>query len=473
MKVCVLQPDYSTTEVDYKNYDPPRDLSSLLPEDEVDHVLVNKLSTYRQLKELRKKQYDIFVNLCEGYLEWSVPSIDVIYSLDKLELPYTGPSALLYDPPKVLMKYVAFTCGVKTPSYVLLRNPGQHAEVMEKLTFPMFLKPAKAGDSLGIDLQSLVHNEEGLRRKITSLLLEYQEILVEEYIPGREFTVLVVKKAGPGNDTIVYNPLEFVFPSGKEFKTYSLKTSELHEECNIPCREPDLANTLKDSAARIFRGFDGVGYARMDFRVNDKGEIFFLEINFTCSVFYDKGYEGSADYILLHEKEGKKGFLNKIIAEGIWRHQQKKKKFTVKGNSLSGFGIYANTYLTPGEVIFKGEEKSHRLVTKKYVEEHWTELEKDNFRRYAWPLSKEVYILWDIDPSQWAPQNHSCDPNTEYVGLNVVAKRPISPNEELTLDYTTFLNDEMESFICNCGSPNCKKLIQGNPQNSVSHRAGK
>ena len=100
MKVCVLQPDYSTTGVDYKNYDPPRNLSALLPNDEVDHIFLNKLTTYRQLKELKKKNYDIFINLCEGYLEWEVPSIDVIHSLDLLDLPYTGPSANYMIPPR-------------------------------------------------------------------------------------------------------------------------------------------------------------------------------------------------------------------------------------------------------------------------------------------------------------------------------------------------------------------------------------
>jgi hypothetical protein len=52
MKICVLQPDYSTTDVDYKNYDPKRNLSALLPNDQVDHVYLNKLTTYRQLKDL-------------------------------------------------------------------------------------------------------------------------------------------------------------------------------------------------------------------------------------------------------------------------------------------------------------------------------------------------------------------------------------------------------------------------------------
>ena len=60
LKICVLQPDYSTSDVDYQNYDPARNISHLMPEAQVDHVLLNKLSTYKQLKELKKKNYDVY-----------------------------------------------------------------------------------------------------------------------------------------------------------------------------------------------------------------------------------------------------------------------------------------------------------------------------------------------------------------------------------------------------------------------------
>ena len=84
MKICVLQPDYSTTSVDYQHYDPPRNLSGLIPGAEVDHVFINKLTIYSQLKSLAQKGYDVFVNLCEGYLEWEVPSIDLIWFMEHL-----------------------------------------------------------------------------------------------------------------------------------------------------------------------------------------------------------------------------------------------------------------------------------------------------------------------------------------------------------------------------------------------------
>src|SRR4051812_11196426 len=158
MKICVLQPDYSTTAVDYQYYDPPRDLSSLWPGAQVDHVFVNKLTAYRQLKELSRNNYDIFVNLCEGYLEWEVAGVDVYFSLELLDLPYTGPGTKLYDVPKELMKYVAYCEGVRIPAYAVIDSLDKLDAAIEKLNFPLFIKPAKAGDSLGVDEHSLAYH---------------------------------------------------------------------------------------------------------------------------------------------------------------------------------------------------------------------------------------------------------------------------------------------------------------------------
>ena len=469
MKVCVLQPDYSTTAVDYQYYDPPRNLAPLIPEYTVDHVFLNKLTTYKQLKALQHKGYDIFVNLCEGYLEWEVPSIDVIYTLELLQLPFTGPSALLYDPPKELMKYVAYCEGVKTPAYVLIEKEADMEMALTHLSFPIFIKPAKAGDSLGIDEQSLVYSKQAFIQKVTALSEQYDALLAEEYIAGREFTVLVAADAD-GKSVRSFKPVEYIFPEGFAFKTYSLKTSELHPDANIPCNDPVIEPMLRAAAEKIFKAFNGVGYARLDFRMNENGELYFLEINFTCSVFYTDGYEGSADYILKQDGIGQSGFLKQMIAEGIARHQRRQKKYMIKGNAIAGYGIYAKQAIAAHEIIFQGEGRSQRLVTRRYVNNNWSEAEKETFRRYAYALSSEVFLLWDDDPSAWAPQNHSCQPNTGYDGLNVIALRPITQGEELTLDYAAFLDEHMEPFQCRCGLPGCRGLITGKPGNSVTTR---
>lgn len=470
MKICVLQPDYSTSEVDYKDYDPPRNLSGWLPEHEVTHVFLNKLTTYQQLKCLQYEGYDIFINLCEGYLEWSVPSIDVIHCLDLLNLPYTGPTAILYDPPKTLMKYVAFCEGIATPNYILLQHNDDPELKTAKLGFPLFIKPAKAGDSLGITQHSRVENLQQLTKTIRDMRAEgYREILVETYIAGREFTVLVAGTPD-GNGVHSFEPVEYLFPEGYAFKTYALKTSALHPEANIVCNDPILGNALKQAAANIFKAFQGVGYARMDFRVDAEGNIYFLEVNFTCSVFYTNGYEGSADYILQQDPMGQAGFLQLIIQEGIHRHRRKQPKYTMSGNALAGYGIYASSSILPGEIIFEGEGKAQRIITRQQVMQHWSPEDQITFNRYAYPISSEVFILWDDNPSKWAPQNHHCEPNTAYDGLNVVALRKIEAGEELTLDYAQFLDEHMQPFACKCGSSKCRGTITGKSGNTVTSR---
>jgi hypothetical protein len=469
LRICVLEPDYTTTDVDYKNYDPPRDLSLLLPNDRVDTVFLNKLTTYKQLKELQKKNYDIFVNLCEGYLEWEVPSIDVIYSMELLNMPFTGPTSILYDPPKELMKYVAYVEGVKTPSYALINTINEVETACSHLQYPLFVKPHKAGDSLGVDEKSLVKSVPELREKVNTIIDEYGPLLVEEYISGREFTVMLAANED-GKTVKVFKPVEYIFPEENKFKTYALKTSELHPNANIPCTDAALEARLKDAATKIFGCFNGVGYARLDFRVDDKNDIYFLEINFTCSVFYKDGYEGSADYILKHDGFGQQNFLKHIIFEGIARHKRKQKKYVMKGNATAGYGIFATEDLHPGAVIFNGEELPQRFVTQRYVQQNWNIKEKEIFAKYAYPISDEVYLLWDNNPSGWAPQNHSCNANTGYNGLNVVALVPINKGDELTLDYASFLDEKMEPFNCKCGAPNCRDLITGVSNNSVTLR---
>lgn len=471
MKICVLQPDYSTSSIDYQHYDPRRDLTPLLPNHTVHHVAVHKLTTYRQIKTLASQGYDVFVNLCEGYLDWDVPSIDVIDTLERLSLPYTGPTSALYDPSKSLMKYVAYTAGVPTPAHALVTDTDGIEQAVSGLRYPLFVKPSHAGDSLGIDELSLVHDLAELTGKARTVIEVYGDALVEEYVDGREFTVLVVASPVAGERPTALTPVEYVFPDGPHFKTYALKTSELHPDANIPVRDAELAARLSDAAVRVFQAFAGVGYARMDFRVDAAGALFFLDVNFTCSVFYRDGYEGSADYILKTDGLGQGGFAERIIAEGIARHRRKRKSFVMRGNAVSGYGIFATGGICAGHVVFRGEGRAHRVVTRRHASK-WNEEDQRQFRRYAYPLSSEVFALWDEDPVDWAPQNHSCEPNTHFVGLDVVASRAIHAGEELTLDYATFMNEACEPFECACGSVSCRGTIAGTPSNSVSMREG-
>jgi D-alanine-D-alanine ligase len=451
--VCVLQPDYRDSQVDYRHYDPPRDLSPLLPGDRVDHLFLHKTTTYRQLRDAGREGYDIFVNLCEGYLDWDVPSIDVIWSLDRLGLPYTCASARLYDPSKELMKYVAHTRGVRYPKFA-----DSVESALARLQFPMFVKPAHAGDSLGVDKDSFCGNAESLRVKAGAIEREYGAVMIEEFVAGREFTVLVAENPASRFVPLAFEPIEFLFPPGESFKTYELKVQTHHPERNVPVEDAQVADLLKQAAMDIFVGFEGEGYARLDFRMDGEG-LSFLDINFACSVFYPEGHEGSADYILRRDPIGPSGFLRHIIAAGLARHRSKQRRFARGANGVAGFGIYATADLKRGDVVFRGEERSVRLASREHILKSWPADELEAFRQYATPVGNGVFTLWDEDPREWAPQNHSCDPNTSYVGLNLVAVRDIRCGEELTVDYADFANPDAAPFVCSCGAKNCRRTI--------------
>jgi hypothetical protein len=452
VKVCVLQPDYRDSTVDYRNYDPPRDLSVLLPGDQVDHLFLHKSTTYKQLSEAAKAGYDIFVNLCEGYLEWDIPSIDVIWSLDRLKLPYTGSTARLYDPSKELMKYVAHTRGVPYPRFT------QSAVDIGQLRFPMFVKPAHAGDSLGIDADSLCQTPEQVFAKVAEIEREYGTAMIEEYIAGREFTVLVAANPADRFEPLALQPIEFLFSEGEPFKTYRMKVQSHHPEKNVPVKDQELVDRLRETARAIFIGFEGEGYARLDFRMNAAG-IWFLDINFACSVFYPPGYEGSADYILRLDPMGHGGFLRHIIADGIARDERRRQRLVRGSNGVAGFGIRATEDFERGEVVFQGEERSYRLATRQHILSNWPASQIEVFGQYAMPVGNGVFMLWDEDPGEWAPQNHSCNPNTAFSGLNLVALRDIRAGEELTIDYAAFSNPDAAPFMCKCGSSNCRGRV--------------
>jgi D-alanine-D-alanine ligase len=126
---------------------------------------------------------------------------------------------------------------------------------------------------------------------------------------------------------------------------------------------------------------------------------------------------------------------------------------------MAGFGIFATCDMKAGEIVSRGEEKAVRLATRAHILKSWPPDQVEAFRQYATVAGNGVFMLWDEDPHEWAPQNHSCNPNTGYVGLNLVALRDIRAGEELTIDYAGFANPDTSPFVCSCGATNCRGTL--------------
>jgi D-alanine-D-alanine ligase len=214
-------------------------------------------------------------------------------------------------------------------------------------------------------------------------------------------------------------------------------------------------------SGRFFTGLGGTGYGRCDIRMNHQGELFMLEINPNCELFYPPGDEGSADFILLNDPAGHRGFVDTILRTALKRHSKQIRKWEIRKGLDGHYGMYALKAIESGALIEQYEEQPHVLVSKEHVLKHWNAAQKSLFARYAYPLTDQVYVMWSADPLQWKPINHSCDPNAWLDGLNLTARRGIPAGGQITIDYATFSNETLEHFQCTCGAPDCRAVIQG------------
>jgi D-alanine-D-alanine ligase len=139
---------------------------------------------------------DLVFNIAEGVAgfgrESQVPAL-----LEAYEIPYTfsDPLVSALTLHKGMAKHVARGCGVPTPSFAVVTTAAEAEAVT--LPLPLFAKPVAEGSSKGVTAKSLVRSRAALVEVCTELLARYrQPVLVEEFLPGREFTVGILGTGG-------------------------------------------------------------------------------------------------------------------------------------------------------------------------------------------------------------------------------------------------------------------------------------
>ena len=459
MKICVLDDSYEQSTTPFKQFDFLPDPIRYLDGHECERHFLHKATAVRQVRELARCGFEVFLNLCDGAWEEDRPGIEVVQALERLGLAFTGATSTFYEPSREAMKRVCRYAEIGTPRYMMLSHVTETEIAASSLRFPMIVKHPNGYASIGITRDSRVETTQALRHQAAKTIEAFGGALIEEFVEGREFTVLVAENPDDEFDPIVYQPVEFCFPAGESFKHFDLKWKDYQKMSCIPCDDRDLACRLMDMSRRFFVGLGGTGYGRCDIRMNGQDELFMLEINPNCEVFYPPEDAGSADFILLNDPAGHRGFVEKIIQAALKRRQIK--KWRIRPHPNGDFGMYATVSIEPGDVIERYEESPHVLVSKSHVQKFWNAVEQELFYRYAYPLTDEVYVVWSDNPERWKPINHSCDPNAWLDGLNLTARYKIAAGEQITMDYATFCNESLGEFVCSCGSPECRGLIRG------------
>jgi D-alanine-D-alanine ligase len=214
-------------------------------------------------------------------------------------IPYVGPhvsaSAVAMD--KTLTKLVVDNANITQAAWKLVRST-EAEERMDRVldslekqfSYPMFVKPAGTGSSVGVSKAS---DREGLREALLAAGVYDQKILVEEFIHGREVEVAVM-----GNDSPVASICGEI-DSGADFYDYDSKYVTDTSTAYIPARIPEnVAEQVRDAAVKVYSAIGCQGLSRVDFFVTyEENRVVFNEINtlpgFTSISMYPKLFAAS------------------------------------------------------------------------------------------------------------------------------------------------------------------------------------
>lgn len=191
-------------------------------------------------------------------------------------IPYTScdaaTSALTFN--KRYTVAVASFAGIPTARSVHLfaGNPVDADEIRSQLKFPVFVKPNNGGSSIGI---SKVNRPEDLPSALSKAFLEDTQVLVEEFIEGREFTVGVFKSL----EGVIVLPITEI-KTTNEFFDFAAKYEGESEEITPAVVDEAVAEKVRAMAIRVFQVFNCRGVVRIDFIYNEQdGQPYLLEVN--------------------------------------------------------------------------------------------------------------------------------------------------------------------------------------------------
>jgi len=286
-------------------------------------VLVEASGGVRHLiDQLEAARPDLVFNTAEGGQgrgrEAYYPAL-----FQRLGIPFTGSDAYVCTVTldKHLTKLLVSHHGIRVPGWLFVRGP-EHLRRVE-LRYPLMVKPNFEGSSMGITAESVVEDEATLHRRAGAMLAQFPDgLLVEEYIHGRDIVVPYLEAAEPETRGIL-EPAEYVYLTGggRRFAIFELDMKMRgFEDVNVrsPAHLDPAQRAEAIRASRLAVEVLGVrDLGRMDYRLGEDGELYFLEMNALPSL-----EPGASIYLSgqLAGLDGAAGVMAKVIESAVRRY---------------------------------------------------------------------------------------------------------------------------------------------------------
>ncbi len=255
------------------------------------NVVTVEVNNLKDLENLIKRNPDLVFNGVKKLTGADGKNISVLRYLENAKILVTGSNAkaIELEGDKAETKKMIMKANLLTPGFMKASVRHKYTEESIEMKFPFFIKPTNSGSGQGIDEASVVRNYHDFNEKMQSLSREgFRDVLMEKYLTGREFTVAVIKNKN--QDEYDITPIELVAPinqRGDRILGSEIKHADV--EKSSPVFHEALKSELIDFAESVFKTLNGRDYGRIDIRLDEEGNLHFLEANLMPGLT-DRGY---------------------------------------------------------------------------------------------------------------------------------------------------------------------------------------
>lgn len=238
---------------------------------------------------------------------------------------------------KPLAKKCLLYDGLKTTDYYVAEIGQPLTPELISIDYPLFVKPTDRGGGAGIDSDSVVNNFSELKSKVGSIASNLNSnSLIEKYLPGREFSVAILRNTGHTGYTTM--PLEIIAPGNEQgVQILSGAAKSANAEAVKEVTDTKIKESVADLALSAFRSIGGRDYGRIDIRMDENDVPHFLEANLIPSLIDQYGSFPKA--CALNISLGYKDMLLHIVELGMARsntmHEMRQPLLRI-GDTLSG-----------------------------------------------------------------------------------------------------------------------------------------
>lgn len=256
----------------------------------------------------------VIFNLCEAFADKSLGEMFIASLYELLGIPYTGspPLTMGICLNKVLTKKLLVANGLPTPPWFLK----DEIEKIDDKMFPLILKPISEDGSFGIFKENIIFEKKELKEKLEKITsLTKVPMFLEKFIDGRELNVSIL-----GNEPICIGEIEFkIYP---RILTYNGKWKDGSEDDRgtIPkypadLKEEERVQILK-IAKEVFEIFGLRDYARIDMRMDEKGNLYVIDVNPNPDLSLDAGFSRALKVRGISYEDGIKRILQFALKRG-------------------------------------------------------------------------------------------------------------------------------------------------------------